>query len=282
MDISLDRVIEAAQRRLAALTPEVAGYIMLLTTRALEPARLEVSGASVLLTEGGEVHVRPGPTVSEHEVETALRELLALLLELSGAPAPAITAVAAAPPNAGLSAFTEDLSAALIPINHAAARRALARLYRETYRAEGLSVDREPSPPSSPVAAETPSSLTAAPPPVTAIYGAADLRELDIEVDLEPEAEPRQPAELGEPNGVEPVQADATGSIPSASGPGSESRSDVRVLLHRFLPDSRSDEHMSRLLLAMIGVDPVLVGTPADHRSPMPLGNARPTSNTAQ
>jgi hypothetical protein len=268
MDISLDRVIEAAQRRLAALTPEVAGYILLLATRALEPGRLEVSAASVLLTEGGEVHVRPGPMASEHEVEMALRGLLALLLELSGAPAPAITAVAAAPPNAGLSAFTEDLSAALIPINHAAARRALARLYRETYRAEGLAVEMEPSPPSTPVAAEMAPSLTAAPPPVTAIYRADDLRELDIDVDLEPEPEPRRPAEWGDPTGVEPMQANAPGPTPPASGPAPEYRSDVRVLLHRFLPDSRSDERMSRMLLAMIGLDTAVVGTSAEHRSP--------------
>jgi hypothetical protein len=265
MDISLDRVIEAAQRRLAALTPEVAGYILLLATRSLEPGRLEVSAASVLLTEGGEVHVRPGPAASEHEVERALRGLLALLLELSGAPAPAITAVAVAPPNAGLSAFTEDLSAALIPINHAAARRALARLYRETDRAEGLAVEMEPSPPS-PVAIETPLSLTAVPPPVMAIDRADDLRELDIDVDLEPE--PRLPAELGDPGAVEPVKAGAPAPTPRASEPAPACRSDVRMLLQRFMPDSRSDERMSRMLLAMIGLDTVVVGTPADHGSP--------------
>jgi hypothetical protein len=275
MDISLDRVIEAARRRLAALTPEVAGYILLLATRALEPRRLEVSAATVLLTEGGEVHVRPGPTASEHEVEMALRGLLALLLELSGAPAPAITAVAAAPPNAGLSAFTEDLSAALIPINHAAARRALARLYRETYRAEGLAVEMEPSPPS-PAAADTPPSLMAAPPPVMAMDRADDLRELDIDVDLEPERVPQPPADWGDPSGVErveagvePVPADAPGPTPPESGLASECRSDVRVLLHRFLPDSRSDERMSQMLLAMIGLDTGVAGTPAEHRSSM-------------
>jgi hypothetical protein len=268
MDISLDRVIEAARRRLAALTPEVAGYIVLLATRALEPGRLEVAAASVLLTEGGEVRVRPGPTASEHEVEKALRGLLALLLELSGAPAPAITAVAAAPANAGLSAFTEDLSAALIPINHAAARRALARLYRETYRAEGLAVEMEPSRPSSPVAAETP-SLAAAPPPAMAIDRADDLRDLDIDVELEPEPEPPQrepPAERGDLPDVEPVQADVARPSAPARAPASECRSDVRELLQRFLPDSRSDERMSRTLLAMIRLDSA-VGTPAEPRA---------------
>jgi hypothetical protein len=172
MDISLDRVIEAARRRLAAVTPEVAGYIVLRATRALEPGRLEVSTASVLLTESGEVLVRPGSAASEPEVEGALRGLLARLLELSTSPAPAITAVAAAAANSGLTAFTEELSAALIPLNHAAAGRALARLYRETYRAEGLAaaLELEASPAGAGrldealLAAQAPPSVVEAPP----------------------------------------------------------------------------------------------------------------------
>lgn len=260
MDISLDRVIDAARRRLAALTPEVAGYIMLLATRALGPGRLEVSAASVLLTDSGEVHVRPGATASEHEVEVALRGLLGLLLELSGSPAPAITAVAGAPPSAGLSAFIEDLSAALIPINHAAARRALARLFRETSRAEGLAVDMDTSPPSSPAAAEILAALTA-PSPVMAIYRADDLRELDIDVDLEPEPELGEHAASDDHHGVEALHAEAPAPPPpGARGP--DRRSDVRVLLHRFLAESRSDERMTQALLAMIGLGASAVRDP--------------------
>jgi hypothetical protein len=137
MDISLDLVVEAGRRRLAALTPEVVGYVVLLVAQRVEARPLRVSPRSVLLTESGDVDVRSEPTSSELEVETSLRGLLASLLELSPSPAPAITAVSEAPPNGSLRALTAELSAALIPINHAAAHRALARLYRETVRAQG-------------------------------------------------------------------------------------------------------------------------------------------------
>lgn len=331
MDISLDRVIEAARRRLAAVTPEVAGYIVLRATRALEPGRLEVSTASVLLTESGEVLVRPGSPASEPEVEGALRGLLAGLLELSTSPAPAITAVAAAAANSGLTAFTEELSAALIPLNHAAAGRALARLYRETYRAEGLAaaleLELEASPPGAgrfdeaPLAAQAPPSVVEAPPssaseaataphaplaaeaaswaeapPIQAVAPLQamplersddPLRELDIDVDLEPEAELQQPVAWGAAAGVEPLLADipepllmdvdepplvdipepllvgvdeplrvgASELRPLERAPAAACRSDVQRLLQRFLPDTRSDERMARTLLAMLDLE---------------------------
>jgi hypothetical protein len=169
MDISIDLVVEAARRRLAALTPEVVGYVVLLAAQRLAPRPSRVSPVSVFLTESGDVHVRPEPTASELEVEAALRGLLAILLELSPSPAPAITAVAEARPNGSLQAFTAELSAALIPINHAAAHRALARLYRETVRAQGLVVD------------------TTAPPPLAPMPSLDADGELDIDVGLEPE-----------------------------------------------------------------------------------------------
>ena len=135
MEISLDLVTEAARRRLAAVTPEVAGYIVLLATRALEERLFRVSASSFALSETGEVRAHPEGRMSESEVEAALRDLLASLLSLSPSPSPAVVAVAERAESHGLRALTAELTAALIPINHAAAQRALARLFRETRRA---------------------------------------------------------------------------------------------------------------------------------------------------
>ena len=135
MEISLDLVTEAARRRLAAVTPEVAGYIVLLATRALEERLFRVSAANFALSETGEVRAHPEGRMSESEVEAALRDLLGSLLSLSPSPSPSVVAVAARAESTGLRALTAELTAALIPINHAAAQRALARLFRETRRA---------------------------------------------------------------------------------------------------------------------------------------------------
>jgi hypothetical protein len=131
-----------------------------------------------------------------------LRTLLATLLALSSSPAPAISAVVERDASAGLQALAAELSAALIPINHAAARRALARLYRETRRAGGGAADEarpaaatpagttdaavpsavrvEPTRPAPPSAAPAPSVVSEA------------WAELDIEVEVERELVPAE------------------------------------------------------------------------------------------
>jgi hypothetical protein len=232
MVISLDSVVEAARRRLAALTPEVAGYVVLLATRRLGPRPSRVSLGGVLLTDGGDVQVRHEPASNEIEMESDLRAVLATLLELSPSPVPAITAAAEASACGSLPAFIAELSAALIPINHAAAHRALARLYRETIRAGGLAVDEVASPVSLEEAPEPHDALlelTAAPPPVMRIPSVDRVRELDIDMALDAGPEPASPC---------PVRVDR--------------HSDLRELLLRFLYDARSDERMARTLRAMI------------------------------
>ena len=141
MDISLGRVLEAARERRATLTPEVAGYVILLATRQVEGDHARVSADSVLLDEAGDVLVVRDDVASERSVEAALRGLLGALVGLCASPPPAIAAVASREASGDLRALGDELSAALIPINHAAAHRALARLYRETRRAQGHVTD---------------------------------------------------------------------------------------------------------------------------------------------
>ncbi len=244
MDISLDLVIEAARRRLAAITPESAGYIVLLATQQLIAHPCRVLPADLLLQEHGEVLVRALPRASEREVEAALRTLLATLLSLSPSPVPAISAVVERDASLGLPALASELSGALIPINHAAARRALARLYRETRRAGGLGVEVAPVPPSplavaplavAPLAATdsaVPSASAAEPPrsapalapapesePASLVASEA-WAELDIDVEIEREvaAAERVPA-LPVPPACELRESGLASSAPPAPQP---------------------------------------------------------------
>jgi hypothetical protein len=136
MDISLGRVLEAARERRATLTPEVAGYVILLAAQQVDAEPTRVSADRVLLDEAGEVIVVRDAAASERDIEAALRALLGGLIGLCVSPPPAIRGVASRAAAGDLRGLIGELSAALIPINHAAAHRALARLFRETRRAQ--------------------------------------------------------------------------------------------------------------------------------------------------
>ena len=76
----------------------------------------------------------------------ACAAILAKLLDASGSATPALTASARRKAGAGLPALVAELEAALIPVNRAAGRRALARLAREVKRVT-LGVGRNASVP---------------------------------------------------------------------------------------------------------------------------------------
>jgi hypothetical protein len=317
MDISLDRVLEAARERRATLTPEVAGYVILLAAQQLGAERSPVSARSVLLDETGGVHVERAAAVSELDIETALRELLGALIAVCSSPPPAIVAVAERGAAGDLRGLIAELSAALIPINHSAAHRALARLYREARRAEGRVRDV-------PLPAIVEQSARAEPTAARALLPRAEQPgELDIDVVVEaepaaaaPDALPSQSpraieevpahaaelepqhaiAELGPPPtfvaeiapeplprdllapelptrepGIQDVgaaelvishvdAADAPDAgpqlvLPAAAPRWTEARSDVEQLLAAFLAETRSIEHMLRVLRDMIGLE---------------------------
>jgi hypothetical protein len=156
MEIALNQIVEAARRRRAAVTAEVAGYLLLLVTRSVanNPQRVVTEG--IVLSADGEVGVVAGPRASVEACERELRALLASLLGLSQSAPPALKAAAGRASTGNLPAFVAELLAALIPINHAAAGRALARLYRETSRAESALGDLASRPPEPPLPSDTP------------------------------------------------------------------------------------------------------------------------------
>lgn len=278
MDLSLDLVIEAARRRRAAITPEGAGYIVLLATQQLIEHPCRVLPADLLLQDDGEVRVRALPRASEPDVEAALRTLLATLLALSATPAPAISAVVERDGGAGLRALASELSAALIPINHAAARRALARLYRETRKAGSFGGEHVPTAAAAPAA--TVGALVGAL-RAPSVAGEA-WPELDIDVEIvrevaqaervaalpipsAPELRESQPSGLASsaPHAPEERDVPPPGAVertnlvhPAADAevPSPSCRSNIRELLASYLAQTRAEEPMTRALRDMIGL----------------------------
>jgi len=175
MEITLSTVIDAARRRRAAVTAEAAGYVVLLILQEVAVRPCPVTAELVLLTAAGEVRVEPGPAVSTRDMEIELRRLLAALLALSPSAPPALHAAGERGAVGDLAALESELLAALIPLNHAAAGRALARLYRETLRAPRAALagnDVSPVPSSVAASQRTPlpavASVVRTPSPVAA------------------------------------------------------------------------------------------------------------------
>lgn len=135
MQVRLSEITVAARARLAPLTAEVAGYIVwLVATEALVQSR-SVSAERIGVTAAGEVTLAVGEPEPAQDSERELRRLLGDLLSLCQSSTPALKRACERPASGDLEALQRELGAALIPINHAASRRALARLYRETDRA---------------------------------------------------------------------------------------------------------------------------------------------------
>lgn len=134
MNVNLLEIVSAARLRVLSLTAETAGYLVLAMLDA-GGARYRPSAEDVVLLESGEVRVAvSGPPDDPALVESEVRALLGRLLMLCTVNHPALRDVASGPRSGVLS---RELEAALIPVNRAAARRALARTCRETDRARG-------------------------------------------------------------------------------------------------------------------------------------------------
>ncbi len=136
--VTLDDVFVVVGAKRVPLAPELAGYLALEIAEGAAQTPGDVDPTRVYIGEEGSVAlVRPRREGREQEgdAEVSVRAILAKLLDASGSQTPALGAVArrkAAP--GGLPGLVEELEAALIPVNRAAGRRALARLAREVKR----------------------------------------------------------------------------------------------------------------------------------------------------
>ena len=133
--VTLEDVFNVALAKRVPLAPELAGYLSLEIADGADPGGGEVEPKTVFISEEGTVAlVRPKDKVGAGDAEASVRGILTKLLEASGSSTPALSAASKRKPVAGLPALVEELEAALIPVNRAAGRRALARLAREVKR----------------------------------------------------------------------------------------------------------------------------------------------------
>ncbi len=139
--VTLDEVFSAASARAASLVPETSGYLALAVADASARLPFRLDEHMVTLTTEGTVKVARGTAVVAPEESAArIRSMLGTLLGCSAGSMPALTATSRprAESPEGVERFIRELEAALVPVNRAAARRALARLARETVRARDL------------------------------------------------------------------------------------------------------------------------------------------------
>src|SRR4051812_20896186 len=173
MSVTLSDVKRAAKAHRAPLAGESAGYLVLAIADQVLGAPWLVQAADVLLTEDGALRVVSGVASSEADAELSLRRALDQLLMVASSGSAALSRAGRRTAPVGLSALVRELEAALIPVNRAAAKRALARVHRETARAlesgvlpaeapdltsESLPIQNEP-------AAPAPSAVPAPRPP---------------------------------------------------------------------------------------------------------------------
>lgn len=162
--ITLEDVFTVVQGKRVPLAAELAGYLALEIADGANAAAGDIEPRHVFIGEEGTVAlVQPSREAQAAETEAAVRAILGKLLEASGSQTPALGAAARRKPGAGLPALVEELEAALIPVNRAAGRRALARLAREVKRVT-MGIGRNASPTSErrgeePVRAKAPSNF---------------------------------------------------------------------------------------------------------------------------
>ena len=175
--VTLDEVFAAAAARAASLVPETSGYLALAIGDATSRLPLlHDDCALTLTTEGGMSASRRGDVVAPEKAAKAMRDTLARLLAVSSGSMPSLAAAARPREESarGVDAVIEEIEAALIPVNRAAAQRALARLSRETLRAKEagkLKPKREASvrpPPRPPV--PTAARAVSSEPPVQPVF----------------------------------------------------------------------------------------------------------------
>lgn len=247
-NVTFAEVLLAARIGRARIAPEMAGYLALGVADALFRQPHAIDEKSCWLTDEGAIFTAApaSPIAGPQEVSAAVRQMLGALLEVArgGGAAATLSAVARRPPTPDIGALVAEIEAALIPVNRGAARRALARLARETSRArdEGY-LSREPQ---------------SSPPPADRDEDTEPIR-VPVPAASTPPAAPSEPPR--EPTPTPPTAL--ADSVPPASdtpsapevAPKPLTRADE--LLARFSGSVvQSDQEIARELKAMVGLEP--------------------------
>ncbi len=240
LGVTVERFVEATKARGQRIPMEMGIFVALEVCERLLEAPASVSASRVRLGPDGVVSLfSVGGSATEAQAARGLLSLLGTLLAASGQPVPPLLQDLARHGPAGdatrLTRIRDELEAALVPLNRAAARRVLGRMVREALRAEAPpkrgSVLARPDPsPAAPVA-PTPSleadldallgdpapapEATSAPRPLAPTPGhsdphqrvtpTSDLRALALDEELDallgdPTPAPKAPASRPEPS----------------------------------------------------------------------------------
>ena len=141
-----------------------------------------MQATEIQLTEDGALRVLSGRASSDEDAELSLRRALDQLLGVASSGSAALSRAGRRTSPVGLSSLVRELEAALIPVNRAAARRALARVHRETARALASGVLPEEELEAVSIAEVPPVSATSAS-YVVAVAPTLALREAEAEFD---------------------------------------------------------------------------------------------------
>jgi hypothetical protein len=183
MSVSISEIIAGASLHEVPLAGECAGYLVLAAADQAVSAPRRIGPDEVKLHDDGTVRVEGARAAEEADSEADLRALLDALLLRASSATPGLLRASRRSPGRGIAALVREIETALIPVNRAAAHRALARLERETERARRtgkLDVPKPPAiarrepepvqaPPAPPVASPAPPVASPVPPPVVVL-----------------------------------------------------------------------------------------------------------------
>lgn len=273
--VSLADVLALVDAKRVPMAPELAGYLVLEVAGALGDGAGVVDPARVHVGEEGSVAVvRPRGEPVVGDPEQSLREVLGRLLAGSGAATSALHATARRAPGAGLDALVREIEAALIPVNRAAGRRAIARLSREVRRVR-QGVGRNAVTSARPASQPSFGAQEAKTVPRTSPFGDepsttrrdSDLAPSSAKVPSSGSAGP--PGADAEPPRSGPAAARAEGGAaslapslaeslpPDAKGPAAFARDEVEQLLATFEVEGDGDDKGHRdELSAIAGLEP--------------------------
>jgi hypothetical protein len=257
--VTLEEVFTVLGARRVPLAPELAGYLVLEIAEHADPSGGDVDPRAVFVSEEGTVAlVKPRREGVAGSAEISIRAMLTRLLDASGSQTPALAAAGKRRSIAGLPALAEELEIALIPVNRAAGRRALARLAREVRRVT-LGVGRNALPSSSDAVpssrraslASYPSyGTTPDPPPARPSAHTFSREEDPTTARGQIPDELLQKATPGTSNEMPTVQFEPSTREPSPS------QADVDSLISDFGVSGGGDHEHARDLKAMAGIEP--------------------------
>ena len=268
--VTLDELLNVVSSKRVPLAPELAGYLVLEIAEHADPQGGDVDSQSVYVGEEGTVAlVKPRRDRPRGDAETSVRAILGKLIEASGSQTPALAAASKRATGPGLRALADELEAALIPVNRAAGRRALARLAREVRRVT-LGVGRHTlqSSPFLRPPAEGPAASSAriqvnqpaTPPPAEVWTRTGSRPSLDDDATT---ARSRVPSDVMKSATPAHWSEMPTSQFPSDGRARAASETDVDTLIEQFAVSEETAQH-ARALKAMAGLDPTPIAPPQD------------------